>query len=153
MRQDTPTPSPTPTINPNAPTITPTPSETPIPSPTPTPVPVVIIVKPLPTPTPPGLPTSQVPVSLMAYYDANGNNKFDPGEGIVGVSVRVIDLTTGDQLAQGFTDETGRVSFTVNAAGAVQLVVPFLNYSAIMPPSGGAAIIRVSARELPRAIP
>ncbi len=151
--QNTPTPAPTPTEIPGQPTRTPIPTETPIPTPTLTPTPPFVVVKPLPTATPPGLPTSQIPISLLVYYDANSNNKYDPGEGILGVSARVIDLTTGQLLDQKLTDETGRASFTVSAPGAVQLVVPYLNYSTIILPSGGAATIRVSARELPRAIP
>jgi hypothetical protein len=151
--QFTPTPAPTATFPPNVPTHTPIPTETPIPSPTLTPVPPFIGVKPLPTATPPGLPTQQVPVSLLTYYDVNGNNKYDPGEGIVGISARVIDLTTGKLLAQGLTDTTGRVSFTVSAPGAVQLVVPYLNRSEIILPSGKAVTIRVSPSALPSAIP
>ncbi len=156
VNQSTPTIAPTPTEIPGMPTRTPvlpTPTDTLTPSPTLTPTPPFVAVKPLPTATPPGLPTTPIPVSLLAYYDANSNNKYDPGEGIVGISARVIDLTTGDLLAQGLTDETGRVSFTVSAPGAVQLAVPYLNYSTIILPSGGAATIRVSARELPGAIP
>ena len=107
----------------------------------------------MPTATPPGLPAQLVPVSLLTYYDANGNNKYDPGEGIVSVSARVFDLTTGKLLAQGLTDTTGRVSFTVSAPGAVQLVVPYLNRSEIILPSGKAVTIRVSPSELPRTIP
>ncbi len=151
--QATPTLGPTATDLPNVPTRTPIPTETPIPSPTLTPTPPFIGVKPLPTATPPGLPMQQVPVSLLTYYDANGNNKYDPGEGIVGISARVIDLTTGKLLAQGLTDTTGRVSFTVSAPGAVQLVVPYLNRSEIILPSGKAVTIRVSPSELPSAIP
>jgi hypothetical protein len=153
VSQSTPTIGPTPTDLPNVPTRTPIPTDTPIPSPTLTPTPPFISVRPLPTPTPPGLPTQQVPVSLLTYYDVNGNNKYDPGEGIVGISARVIDLTTGKLLTQGLTDTTGRVSFTVSAPGAVQLVVPFLNRSEIILPSGKAVTIRVSPSELPRAIP
>jgi hypothetical protein len=151
--QSTPTPAPTATDAPDVPTRTPTFTETPIPSPTLTPTPPFVIVKPLPTPTLPGLPTQQVPVSLLTYYDANSNNKYDPGEGIVGISARIIDLTTGKLLAQGLTDTTGRVSFTVSAPGAVQLVVPYLNRSEIILPSGKAVTIRVSPSELPSAIP
>jgi hypothetical protein len=151
--QNTATPAPTPTDLPNVPTRTPIPTETPIPSPTLTPTPPFVVVRPLPTATPPGLPTQQVPVSLLTYYDANGNNKYDPGEGIVGISARIIDLTTGKLLAQGLTDTTGRVSFTVSAPGAVQLVVPYLNRSEIILPSGKAVTIRVSPSELPSAIP
>jgi len=151
--QSTPTLGPTATDLPNVPTRTPIPTETPIPSPTLTPTPPYWIVKPLPTATPPGLPTQQIPVSLLTYYDANGNNKYDPGEGIVGISARIIDLTTGKLLAQGLTDTTGRVSFTVSAPGAVQLVVPYLNRSEIILPSGKAVTIRVSPSELPGVIP
>ncbi len=153
VNQSTPTPAPTPTDSPNVPTRTPVPTDTPIPSPTLTPTPPFIKVNPLPTATPPGLPAQQVPVSLLTFYDTNGNNKYDPGEGIVGISARVIDLTTGKLLAQGLTDTTGRVTFTVSAPGAVQLVVPFLNRSEIILPSGKAVTIRVSPSELPRAIP
>jgi hypothetical protein len=118
-----------------------------------TPVPPFIGVKPLPTVTPLGLPAQLVPVSLLTYYDANGNNKYDPGEGIVGISARVVDLTTGKLLAQGLTDTTGRVSFSVSAPSAVQLVVPYLNRSEIILPSGKAVTIRVNPSELPSAIP
>jgi hypothetical protein len=154
--QFTPTPAPTSTDAPDAPTrtpITPTPTETLIPTPTLTPTPPYIKVEPLPTATSPGLPQSQVPVSLLAYYDANNSNKYDPGEGIVGISARVIDLTTGKLLAQGLTDETGRVAFTVSAPGAVQLVVPYLSFSDIILPSGKAVTVRVTGRELPLTIP
>jgi hypothetical protein len=155
--QSTATPSLTPTFEPGRPTNTPvppTPTDTPIPSPTLSPTPPFIVINPLPTPTLVGLPTRNIPVSLQVYYDANDNNKPDPGEGISGVSARVFDLTDGKLLAQGLTDETGRVSFTVTAVGAVQLVVPYFNYSTIiLPTAGGAAIIRISPRELPRSIP
>jgi hypothetical protein len=154
--QFTPTPGPTATDAPNMPTrtpITPTPTETLTPTATLTPTPPFIRVEPLPTATQPGLPMSQVPVSLLAYYDANNSNKYDPGEGIVGISARVIDLATGKLLAQGLTDETGRVAFTVSAPGAVQLVVPYLSFSDIILPSGKAVTVRVTGRDLPRAIP
>jgi hypothetical protein len=100
------------------------------------------------------LPGRSIPVSLQVYYDIDGNNKPDPGEGVVGVSARVFDLSNGNLLAQELTDQTGRVSFTVTAPGAVQLVVPYFNFSRIiLPASGGAAVIRISPHELPRSIP
>jgi hypothetical protein len=154
--QFTPTPAPTPTDAPNVPTrtpIPPTPTETLTPAPTLTPTPPFIRVISSPTATPPGLPLNQVPVSLLTFYDINGNSKYDPGEGIVGISARVIDLTTGKLLAQGLTDTTGRATFTVSAPGAVQLVVPYLNRSEIILPSGKAVTIRVNPSELPRSIP
>jgi hypothetical protein len=154
--QTTPTPAPTPTDAPGVPTRTPvppTPTETLIPTPTLSPTPPFIRIVPLPTPTPVGLPITNIPVSLLVYYDANNNNKADPGEGVIGISARVYDLSNGKLLAQGLTDQTGRVTFTVTAPGAVQLVVAYLNFSTIILPSGGSAVIRVSASDLPGAIP
>lgn len=154
--QSTPTVAPTPTDAPGQPTRTPvppTPTETPIPTPTLSPTPPFIRISPLPTATPVGLPTTNIPVSVLVYYDANNNNKADPGEGVVGVSARVFDLTNGKLLAQGLTDQTGRATFTVSAPGAVQLVVPYLNFSTIILPVGGSAVIRVSASDLPNTIP
>lgn len=155
--QYTPTPAPTATFEPGRPTNTPIPpSLTPslTPSPTLSPTPPFIKIVPLPTVTPAGLPGRAIPVSLQVYYDTDSNNKPDPGEGVVGVSARVFDLTTGNLLAQGLTDQSGRVNFTVTAAGAVQLVVPYFNFSTIiLPASGGSATIRISPHELPRSIP
>jgi hypothetical protein len=160
VSQFTPTPAPTATDIPGQPTRTPIPTLTPTtpptltPSPTLSPTPPFIKIVPLPTVTPAGLPGKAIPVSLEVYYDADGNNKPDPGEGVVGVSARVFDLTNGNLLAQGLTDQTGRVNFTVTAAGAVQLVVPYFNFSRIiLPESGGAVTIRISPHELPRSIP
>ena len=136
------------------PTETPTVPPSLTPSPTLSPTPPFIQIVPLPTVTPPGLPTTAIPVSLQVYYDADGNNKPDPGEGVVGVSARIFDLTDGNLLAQGLTDPSGRINFTVTAVGAVQLVVPYFNFSRIiLPASGGAAVIRISPNELPRSIP
>jgi hypothetical protein len=160
VSQFTPTPAPTATDVPGQPTRTPVPTLTPTvppsltPSPTLSPTPPFIKIVPLPTVTPAGLPARAIPVSLEVYYDADGNNKPDPGEGVVGVSARVFDLINGNLLAQGLTNETGRVNFTVTAAGAVQLVVPYFNFSRIiLPESGGAVTIRISPHELPRSIP
>jgi hypothetical protein len=151
--QSSPTPTPTDTPGPNVPTRTPIPTITPTPAPTLTPTPPFIRIQTLPTPTPPGLPTTLIPVSLQVYYDADNNNKPDPGEGVIGVSVRVYDLVSGQLLTQGVTDDTGRASFTVSAAGAVHLVVPYFNFSTIILPAGGSAVIRVSPSALPQFIP
>jgi hypothetical protein len=160
VSQYTPTPAPTPTDMPGVPTRTPVPTLTPTvpptltPSPTLSPTPPFIKIVPLPTVTPAGLPGKSIPISLEVYYDIDSNNKPDPGEGVVGVSARVFDLTNGNLLAQALTDQTGRVNFTVTATGAVQLVVPYFNFSTIiLPASGGSAVIRISPHELPRSIP
>ncbi|HZY45682.1 MAG TPA: hypothetical protein VFF70_13130, partial [Anaerolineae bacterium] len=152
LSTDTPTPTNTP-AGPVEPTRTRIPTDTPTPTITPTPTPPFIQIQPLPTATPVGLPLTRIPISLQVYYDADGNNKQDPGEGVSGVSVRIFDLVTGNLLTQGFTDETGRATFTVSAPGAVHLVVPYFNFSTIVLPSGGSAVIRISPRELPQSIP
>jgi len=69
------------------------------------------------------------------------------------VSARVYNLFDGQMLAQALTDETGRLSFTVNAPGAVNLVVPYLDFSRSILPSGGAVVIRISPSDLPQSIP
>jgi hypothetical protein len=156
LSQSTATPTIEPTPAPGVPTRTPvppTPTITLTPSPTLSPTPPFIRIQPLPTVTPAGPPLTNIPISLLVYYDANGNNKPDPGEGVSQVSARVYDLVTGGLLDQKLTDETGRASFTVSAPGAVQLVVPYLDFTTIILPSGGSAVIRVSGRDLPQSIP
>jgi hypothetical protein len=148
------TPSPTRIPITPSPSNTFTPSPTPTFSPTPTPTPPFIQVRPLPTVTPGGQPPRVVvPISLQVYYDLNDNRAPDPGEGVVGVSARVIEVASGEQLAHGFTDEFGFASLTVNASGVVRLVVPYLNYSVLIQPSGSAVNLRIAPHDLPNAIP
>lgn len=135
------------------PTNTPTPTPTPTSSPTLSPTPPFIQVRQLPTATPMGQQGILVPLSLQVYYDLNNNRIPDPGEGIVGISARVVDVTTGKELAHGFTDEFGFASLTVNASGVVRLVVPYLNYSVLVQPSGSSIALRVAPHSLPNAIP
>ncbi len=131
LSQSTATPTIEPTQGPGTPTRTPVPPTPTIsltPSPTLSPTPPFIRIQPLPTVTPAGPPLTNIPISLLVYYDANGNNKPDPGEGVSQVS-------------------------SVSAPGAVQLIVPYLDFTTIILPSGGSAVIRVSGRELPESIP
>ena len=136
-----------------APTIPQTPTPIPTLPPTPTPTPPFIQVRPWPTVTPPGQRSILVPINLQVYYDLNDNRDPDPGEGVVGISARVIDVTTGQELAHGFTDEFGFASLTVNASGVVRLVVPYLNYSVVIQPSGSSIALRIASHTLPKSIP
>ncbi len=135
------------------PTNTPTPSPIPSNTPTLTPTPPFIQVRQLPTATPPGQRSVLLPLSLTVYYDLNGNGSPDSGEGVVGVSARVIDVATGQELLHGFTDEFGFASLTVNASGVVRLIVPYLNYSVVVQPSGSSVVLRIAPHSLPGAIP
>jgi hypothetical protein len=150
-----PTSTPTATSPPvtRSPTSTPTPSPSLTSSPTSTPTPPFIQVRLMPTATPAGQRGVLVPLSLQVYYDVNNNRVPDPGEGIVAISSRVVDVTTGQELAHGFTDEFGFASLTVNASGVVRLVVPYLNYSVLVQPSGSSIALRVAPHSLPNAIP
>jgi hypothetical protein len=150
----TPTRTPAPvTPSPVIPTNTPSPSPVPTLAPTETPTPLSFRVIQLPTATPLGQRTVLVPLSLTVYYDLNNNGNPDPGEGVVGISARVIDVTTGQELLRGFTDEFGFASLTVQASGVVRLVVPYLNYSVIVPTSGSSVVLRIAPHNLPGAIP
>ncbi len=139
---------------PTVPTNTPTPRPTETATWTLTPTPPFVQVRQLPTATPLGQsPRVLVPISLQVYYDLNDNRAPDPGEGVVGVSARVIDVSTGQELEHGFTDEFGFASLTVSASGVVRLVVPYLNYSVVVQPSGSSVTLRIAPHDLPRTIP
>jgi hypothetical protein len=149
-----PTPVPLPTYTPY-PTFTPL-STSPLfpsgPTATPTPQPRISI-RPLPTSTPSGPPRQTVSIGLLVFYDRNENNLPDAGEGIIGLQAQVYDMTDGALLAQGVTDDTGKVAFSVSALGTVKVVVPYLNFEVVVPPNGGALQVKVSPRQLPSVIP
>ncbi|HEY4690448.1 MAG TPA: hypothetical protein VIK33_14120 [Anaerolineae bacterium] len=138
---------------PTVPTDTPTPSPIPTDTPTLTPTPPFIQVRALPTATPQGMLSVLVPINLTVYYDLNNDNQPDPGEGVVGISARVIDVTTGQELAHGFTDQFGFASLTVNASGVVRLVVPYLGQSFIIQTAGSSVLLRIAPHDLPTTIP
>ncbi len=136
-----------------APSATPAaPAEPPSATPPPTSAPV-ILVRPLATPTPAGPPQQIVTADLRVSYDANDNDAADPGEGVVGLLVRVYDDTTGALLAQGFTDDTGRALLSVPSSGPIKVLVPYLSFETIVPPSGAAIPVLISPRGLPEQIP
>jgi len=113
----------------------PTPTATRSPSPsataTFTPSPVVVqniklisgppVVKPTNTPIPP----SPVIASLVIAYDENGNNAVDPGEGVQGISVRLVKSSTNEVLESGFTNTDGFVQLEALSDGPVRLIVPY----------------------------
>lgn len=128
------------------------PAEPPSATPPPTTAPV-ISVRPLATSTPAGPPQQIVIADLRVSYDANGNGNADPGEGVVGLLVRVYDDTTGALLAQGFTDDTGRALLSVPSSGPIKVLVPYLSFETLVPPSGAAIPVLISPRGLPDQIP
>jgi hypothetical protein len=124
---------PTATAGPTASAATSTPKPTSAP-PTATPI-VGLQIRPLTTPTPvPEEPSESnlVPISLLVYYDANGDGQPGAGEGIGGISAQAYDVSTNSLLAEGITDEQGYIEFTVTARGPVRVAVPFFGFSQLV---------------------
>jgi hypothetical protein len=148
------------TSTPQPTAVLPTPFPTPTPidfsqffTPTPAPPPVVQF-QPLPTSTPAGGGTQSATINVTLYYDTNNNFLPELTEGIVNAAVALYDNGTGELLSFGNTNETGVARFTaVNAAGAVRVVVPFLNYSQVVVGDNADILVRVAPQPLPIGIP
>jgi hypothetical protein len=108
-------------------------------------------IRPLTTPTPkPESPSESVvlPISLLIYYDANGDGQPGAGEGVAGISAQAYEASTNSLLVQGITDEQGYLEFTVNAQGPVRVTVPFFSFSQLV--TDEATIrLRVQSSALP----
>ena len=143
---DTPTPAPT----------SDSPTDTPIPVATSTPASAGLTVHPLttPTPVPDTTPAPHfVPVSLLVYYDGNGDQQPGAGEGIAGVSAQAYEAATNQLLAQGFTDGQGNLEFTVSAQGPVRVSVPFFGFSQLVAGEGASIYLRIPPQSLPGEAP
>lgn len=147
-----------------APTATPFEFPTPVPTPTPidfsslippTVAPPIIDIQPLPTATAAaGAPGQNVNINVTLYYDSNQNNTVESTEGINNAVVALYDNLTGQLLAFGTTNELGRVQFAnLQPSGAIQVVVPFLNYSQLIAAASDDITIRVVSQPLPGGIP
>jgi len=145
------TPRPTSTPDPERPTNTPTPtSSSPLPTPTPS---DELSVRLLATPTPPppaGTPAPHfVPVDLLVYYDVNDDRSPGAGEGVAGVQVLAYDTVTGEQIAQGYTDESGHLQFTAATQGLIRLSIPYLGISHLIGEEGATLYIRIPPSPTP----
>jgi hypothetical protein len=90
-----------------------------------------------------------VPISLLVYYDANGDGQPGAGEGVAGISAQAYDAASGELLAQGVTDEQGHLEFTITAQGPVHVTVPFFGFSQLVAGEEGNIRLRVPSRPLP----
>lgn len=66
---------------------------------------------------------------IVIAYDENGNRTVDPAEGVIGVSVRVVDTTTNRVIASGFTDQGGYAQFDMVLEAPARIVVPYFGKS------------------------
>jgi hypothetical protein len=92
-------------------------------------------------------------VELTVYYDENNNRAPDANEGVVGVSVRLLDERANRLLGQTFTDPHGYAQLLVAAPGPARLSVPYLSYNQAVRSPGEALTIRLAPIRLPSLIP
>ena len=125
-----------------APTDTPTASPTATATFTPSPVSVkdIKLISGPPTIKPTNTPVAPVTVgaSLVIAYDENGNNAVDPAEGVNGISVRLVKITTNEILASGFTNGEGFIHLQAVSDAPVRLVVPYFGKFWDISSGGGA---------------
>ncbi|MBN1310689.1 MAG: hypothetical protein JXB30_04650 [Anaerolineae bacterium] len=118
-----------------------------------TPLSIAMFSRPTLLPSPTSAPIGMLSITLLIGYDKNNNKEVDPNEGVVGLSVRVVNATTNTQLAHGFTDLSGGASFHVPTNNTIQVVVPFLsmardfrpgsdaNWMILIPPANAPGLI------------
>lgn len=86
-----------------------------------------VYAQPTPRPTPTSAALDAQPITVVVGYDRNANRAVEPNEGVALLSVRIADADTNRQLAHGFTDTGGTVTFLLPASKPLLIVVPFLN--------------------------
>ncbi|MFN3762584.1 MAG: hypothetical protein ACK4WK_05200 [Anaerolineae bacterium] len=153
-------PTPPPTATPRPPTATPVPQDwTPTPtveitftSPPPTATPSMgaeLSVRLISTPAPPSPEATPaprfVPLDILVYYDANNDRSPGAGEGVAGLRILAYDTLTGEQVAEGVTDDMGRLRFTAAVRGAVRIFVPYLGVGRVVEGEGASVYIRIAA--------
>ncbi len=148
-----PAPTARPTATPpSSPVATPTPPPTPTEAPTTTNLTFRLLTTPeptTPTPTPTGFRTFRV----VLYYDEDQNKELGAGEGVPGFYVRALSSKSGEQLAQGYTDEQGQLSFTVPTVDTVRVRIPLLGLDRMVNPDTPEVIVRIAPQSLPKTIP
>jgi len=150
-------PTPAPTATPRPPTATPAPKDwTPVPDPFSSPPPTAtpfagagLSVRLISTPAPPSPEATPaprfVPLDILVYYDANNDRSPGAGEGVAGLRILAYDTLTGEQVAEGVTDDVGRLRFTAAVRGAVRVVVPYLGIGRVVEREGASVYIRIAA--------
>ncbi len=136
-----------------------TPPDSPIATPTPPPnnasaleLSFRLVTRPAPvTPTPmaDGFRTFRI----LIYFDADSDGQMGAGEGVAGFFVQVLSADGSQELAQGYTDEQGQLSFTVPTVGTVRVMVPLLGLDRLIDASRHELKIRIAPPTLPAAIP
>jgi hypothetical protein len=123
-----------------------------LPTPVPTATPVAgveLSVRLISTPAPPSPEATPaprfVPLDILVYYEPNHDRSPGAGEGVAGLRVLAYDTLTGEQIAEGVTDDVGRLRFTAAVRGAVRIAVPYLGISRVVEGEGASIYIRIAA--------
>lgn len=97
------------------------------PSPAPRPARHIELIQgpPVIQPTSTAAPPAVVTAAVLIAYDENANRSVEPAEGVRGIPVRLVDITTNRVLAQAFTDESGFARVQVQTNAQLRLVVPY----------------------------
>jgi len=157
---------------------TPQPGQTPIPdksppTPVPTPTPQTSVVA---TPTPPPAVEEDVALTfrlvtrpesptvtpepngfrtfgVLVYFDGDQDGAMGAGEGVTGFFVQVLSPDGQRELAQGYTDDQGYLSFTVPTIRTVRVIVPLLGVDRLIEASKPEVRVRIAPPSLPDTIP
>lgn len=124
--------------------IIPPPVETYTPTPQPQPAAGVerVAAPPTPRPTVTPAPPGVITVAVVIAYDENGNKAVDPAEGVVGISVRIVEIGTNRAIGQGFTDAGGFAQLRVVTSAPARVVVPYFGKTWNIPASRNGATAR-----------
>ncbi len=101
------------------------------------------------TPAPTGFRTFRV----IVYYDANNDGLPGAGEGVPGFFVAVHSPETKAELARGYTDDQGQISFTVSTVGTVRVLIPLLGFDRLVEAAKPEVSVRIAPPTLPITIP
>jgi len=101
------------------------------------------------TPAPTGFRTFRV----MVYYDANNDGLPGAGEGVPGFFVTAHSPETRAELARGYTDDQGQISFTVSTVGTVRVLIPLLGFDRLVEAAKPEVSVRIAPPSLPVVIP
>ncbi len=101
------------------------------------------------TPAPTGFRTFRV----LVYYDVNNDGLLGAGEGVPGFFVTVHSPETKAELARGYTDDQGQISFTVSTVGTVRVLIPLLGFDRLIEAAKPEVSVRIAPPALPVTIP
>jgi hypothetical protein len=119
-----------------------------------TPLSIELLSQPEDHPTPTPVVVVPQTVDVLVGYDRNANDEIEPGEGVQGISVRVVDVATNRELSHGFTSDSGTVRFIIATANPIRVVIPFLGATRDFRPGSPAAwTLLVPAVSIPGLIP